>query len=127
MKSALFGLLGAFMLMAACATSGDVPATVSDMIYPAGSVTFRYFGQADQAVLAGDFTGWAPDDPRWRMRWNGEYFELTVELPPGRYQYRFVIDGSWNDPREAFATSEPVPSGIVPDGIGSWNAVLILQ
>ena len=42
--------------------------------------------------------------------------ELT--LPPGRYEYRFVVDNQWVD--------DPAAKEIVPNPFGGVNAVLVV-
>jgi hypothetical protein len=60
------------------------------------------FDQAQKVLIAGDFNNWSPmstpmsaDRPGiWRM---------TLPLPPGRYRYRFVVDGKWmTDPNNQY-------------------------
>ncbi|HMB94526.1 MAG TPA: AAA family ATPase [Tepidisphaeraceae bacterium] len=60
------------------------------------------FEQAKKVLIAGDFNNWSPMStpmitPRpgiWRM---------SLPLPPGRYRYRFVVDGQWmTDPNNQY-------------------------
>jgi hypothetical protein len=44
--------------------------------------------------VCGDFNGWAPDATPMNRNGNG-HFETTVALAPGRYEYKFVVDGEW--------------------------------
>jgi chromosome partitioning protein len=45
--------------------------------------------------LAGDFNNWTPETtPLRRVADNGD-FQTTLKLAPGRYRYRFVVDGNW--------------------------------
>jgi 1,4-alpha-glucan branching enzyme len=75
--------------------------------------------QASSVHLTGDFLSWsregiALEDLRGTGIWTAD-----VSLPPGVYQYTFVIDGSeWiPDPR---AVSQ------VDDGFGQLNSVVIV-
>lgn len=44
--------------------------------------------------LAGDFNNWNADrHPLKKMP--GGFWEKTVMLPPGRYEYKYLIDGKW--------------------------------
>jgi len=56
-------------------------------------VTFVFMAPGAQSVaLAGDFDGW--DRARMPMRRDASgLWTLDVPLPPGRYQYAFVVDG----------------------------------
>ncbi len=44
--------------------------------------------------LSGDFNGWSPDATPMKRHDDG-HWETTVELAPGRYEYKFVRDGEW--------------------------------
>ncbi len=44
--------------------------------------------------LSGDFNGWSPDATPMK-RYDDGHWETTVELAPGRYEYKFVRDGVW--------------------------------
>jgi 1,4-alpha-glucan branching enzyme len=75
--------------------------------------------EASTVHLTGDFIGWSPEgialeDPRGTGIWTAD-----VPLPPGVYQYTFVVDGTeWvPDPR---AVSQ------VDDGFGQLNSVVIV-
>jgi chromosome partitioning protein len=45
--------------------------------------------------VAGDFNGWSPSATPMRRNEELGVFELTLPLPPGKSQYRMVIDGRW--------------------------------
>ena len=49
---------------------------------------------AKQVSLSGDFNGWSPNATPMKRDEAGNW-ETTVELAPGRYQYKFVLDGEW--------------------------------
>jgi hypothetical protein len=49
---------------------------------------------AKQVSLCGEFNGWASDAAPMKQR-QGGLWETTVALAPGRYQYKFVVDGNW--------------------------------
>ena len=75
--------------------------------------------EASSVHLTGDFVSWSPegialDDPRGTGIWTTD-----VVLPPGVYQYTFVVNGTdWvPDPR---AMSQ------VDDGFGQVNSVVIV-
>jgi chromosome partitioning protein len=59
--------------------------------------------------LAGDFNGWNRNGNE--MESSGRIWRKLVPLPPGRYHYRFVVDGGWmTDPLNAHL--ETMPSGV---------------
>ncbi|MEN3045778.1 MAG: glycogen-binding domain-containing protein [Candidatus Hydrothermales bacterium] len=48
-------------------------------------------------LLAGDFTNW--EKGALKMEKKGDFWEIEVDLEPGRYEYKFIVDGNWvNDP-----------------------------
>jgi len=65
--------------------------------------------------IAGDFSSWEIIS----MEEKGGVHYLALELPPGVYQYKFVVDGSWildeNNPKK------------VPDGFGGYNSLLVVE
>lgn len=74
-----------------------------------------YAPRANEVQLAGDFNGWDPSKTPLRKDREGRW-RVSLSLPNGRYQYRFLVDGQWqNDQR---------PVECVPNAFGSWNCVL---
>ena len=73
--------------------------------------------EAAHVQLAGDFNGWAPD--RSEMEPVGRVWKKMLKLAPGRYRYRYVIDGQWrSDPRNA---------AVEPSPFGGDDSVLVLD
>ncbi len=60
---------------------------------------------AHDAALAGSFNDWQPQ-PLKAAKSPGS-FTLTLLLPPGEYEYLFLIDGQW---RHDAACAETVPN-----------------
>ena len=57
--------------------------------------TFKCEAPDAKAVfVAGDFNGWSTTATRLD-RLGDEQFSASVDLPPGRYQYKFLVDGMW--------------------------------
>lgn len=69
-----------------------------------------------QAVsIAGSFNDWHPSvTPMIRLS-DGKWAK-ELSLAPGRYEYRFVVDGEWVD--------DPAANELIPNPFGSANAVL---
>ena len=44
--------------------------------------------------VCGEFNGWSSNATPMRRDSSG-HWETTVALTPGRYQYKFVVDGEW--------------------------------
>lgn len=64
------------------------------------SIVFALHGpDAKQVSLCGEFNGWSRIATPMK-RQNDGHWKTTVALAPGRYQYKFVVDGEWlPDPR----------------------------
>jgi chromosome partitioning protein len=67
-------------------------------------VVVRFRDQSASDVrIAGDFNGWVPDKGvRSLIEAEGETRVWTkiLQLPPGTYQYRYVVDGEWREDPE---------------------------
>jgi 1,4-alpha-glucan branching enzyme len=63
-------------------------------------VTFTLTSQdAKEVILMGDFNQWNPKVHPMKKNKNGIWEKVTFLLP-GTYEYRFMVDGRWeNDPK----------------------------
>lgn len=81
-------------------------------------VTFVY--RADKPVkvvqVVGTFNDWDQDSGKMQ-KVKGEW-RKRINLQPGRYEYKFVVDGQWH--------TDPDASEAVPNQFGSENSVLQL-
>ena len=76
---------------------------------------FRYHAPAAMMVLlAADFTDWQAKPIPMKKGADGVW-EVEVNLAPGTYHYRFMVDGEWRD--------DPECTLRVPNPFGSANAV----
>jgi len=63
-------------------------------------VTFSYAApEARSVLLVGDFTGWQEAPLEFKQDKKGRW-KKSVSLPPGRYEYRLLVDGQWRDDPE---------------------------
>ena len=54
-------------------------------------------------TVPGSFNDWNPDAEGYEMTKEGDVFTLTVELAPGKYEYKFHRDGNWDStPNQVF-------------------------
>jgi chromosome partitioning protein len=61
-----------------------------------------HFAQAKKVLIAGDFNNWSPMSTPMINRRPGEFW-TCLPLQPGRYRYRFVVDGKWmTDPHNKY-------------------------
>lgn len=84
----------------------------------AGKLVFFYHNDsAERVALAGDFNNWNANNTRFIKTPEGLWRAEIDSPPPGRYHYKFVIDGErWMD--------DPSNGLKVPDIYGGFNSVL---
>ncbi|HXJ60980.1 MAG TPA: glycogen-binding domain-containing protein [Verrucomicrobiae bacterium] len=81
-----------------------------------GRAVFRLRAPSARSVkLAGDFTGWEKQPLDLRLG-RGGIWQITVPLSPGRYAYRFLVDGEWRDDPDCVAAET--------NRFGTINAVI---
>jgi len=70
--------------------------------------TFKFMApEAQNVLLAGDFNAWNPGVHPLKRASNG-LWKINLSLSPGRYEYRFLVDGQWhNDPECKSHVSNP--------------------
>ncbi len=84
-----------------------------------GNVTFKIsrLGDARLVTVAGSFNGWDPFHTL--LRKSGSTWQTSVQLSPGEYEYKFVVDGNWMlDPKNPRRN---------PDSDNNENSVLIVE
>ena len=90
---------------------------------PAREVVVRYRdAEAGEVRIAGDFNGWIPDKGvRSIIESEGEtrIWTKILQLPPGTYHYRYVVDGEWS--------RDPNNADWVPTSTGQENSVLVVR
>ncbi len=77
-----------------------------------------YAPEAGCVSLAGEFNAWSPDAcPLDKAP--GGMWERVLALPPGRYEYKFIVDGLWQN--------DPGCTVYAPNPFGGENSVLIVS
>ena len=83
-----------------------------------GAVFRAEFPYASRVLLAGDFNNWSSQSTPLTQTTDGKW-KVCVPLMPGRYRYRFIVDGEWReDPWNDYVESNPY---------GSVNSVVDVQ
>jgi Glycogen recognition site of AMP-activated protein kinase len=77
-----------------------------------------YSPGARKVFIAGTFNDWQADATPLKNVGNGEWV-LNLMLKPGKYEYRFIADGQWQD--------DPQASERVKNPHGGWNALLRVE
>ncbi len=79
-------------------------------------VSFEFYAPlAKEVSLAGTFNNWDASRHSLKKDAAGNW-RLSIKLKPGRYEYRYMVDGDWeNDQR---------PVACIPNSFGTWNCVV---
>ncbi|MFW6081044.1 MAG: glycogen-binding domain-containing protein [Desulfosalsimonas sp.] len=82
-------------------------------------VTFRLAEpDAREVGIGGDFNNW--ETSRHMFKKNSEgVWEKTLMLAPGRYEYKFMVDGSWR--------TDPANRVSCDNAFGSCNSVIEVE
>jgi len=51
---------------------------------------------AQEVILMGDFNNWNPKKHLMKKDGNGVWNKAVI-LPPGSYEYKFLVDGHWKE------------------------------
>lgn len=82
----------------------------------AKSALFKlYAPNAKRVSIAGSFNNWDTKNFRAKRGLKGNW-SVKVNLKPGRYEYKFFVDGSW--------INDPNCSGYVPNSFGTQNCII---
>ena len=69
-----------------------------------------------EVYLAGNFNGWNPVKRKMTDKESNGNFTTTMILPPGEYEYKFIINGHWS--------IDPECEEWVPNKMGTLNSVI---
>ncbi len=108
-----------FLLWPGSAPSGDSTQAVAE----AGQVVTRFVLVAPEASsvrLTGDFVSWSREGIELEDLRGTGIWTADVPLPPGVYQYTFVVNGTEWQP-------DPTAISQVDDGFGQVNSVVIVS
>jgi 5'-AMP-activated protein kinase regulatory beta subunit len=68
--------------------------------------------EAENVFLAGTFNDWSIDATPMKKGKDG-HWTVSLELPPGRHEFKFVVDGNWH-----------CESNCVPNEYGTMNQIV---
>ena len=72
--------------------------------------------EAEEVYLCGDFNDWSPGSIPMIRHGEDHWWERRLALAPGRYEYKFIVNGVWIHNPDAPAN--------VPNVYGSLNSVV---
>lgn len=88
-------------------------------IETADGVVFRHRAKTGARIgVAGEFNRWSPDATPLRFNARTGLYEGVAEIPPGRCEYRLVVDGVW--------LTDPGNPSVSVNPYGERNSVLVV-
>jgi len=78
--------------------------------------------RASDVRIAGDFNGWVPDKDvasRVEAERGERVWTKVLQLPPGTYHYRYVVDGGWRE--------DPENPDAAPGPLGGRHSLLVVR
>lgn len=115
-KSRVVSLLSCFVLILMCISGGIArPAGAAEV-----AVTFTFVppGTPASVYLAGTFNNWNSSKDLMSDEDGDGIYEIVLNLEPGTYEYKFVVDGRWME--------DPYSDSHKDDTYGGQNSVLIV-
>ncbi|WP_299547645.1 hypothetical protein [Seonamhaeicola sp.] len=84
-----------------------------------GNAHFKLQGytKAKKVILAGSFNKW--HESLFKMKKASDGWELTLQMKPDVYQYRFIVDGHWME--------DPHNPNKTPNEYGEYNSVIDIK
>ena len=105
----MFAFLMLLCVLSACSASS------TGRVFKDGYVALTYLPPGEErpesVFLSGSFNDWHISDPAFRCVWDPfeEGFSIRFTLEPGKYEYRFVVDGRWvHDPDARESAPDPL-------------------
>ncbi len=74
--------------------------------------------QAEKVLLTGEFNGWDCNSYLLK-KYRGGTWKTNLTLKPGKYEYKFIVDGEWWD--------DPRCNVYVPNPFGTKNSVVEIK
>jgi chromosome partitioning protein len=77
------------------------------------------YPRADSVQIAGDFNNWQPGKTQMQKVGDSGVWQTKIKMPAGKYRYRLVVDGQWQqDPYNELTELNP---------FGGFNSVIEVQ
>lgn len=84
-----------------------------------GNACFKLngFEDAKKVILVGSFNKW--DENLFKMNKTDDGWELTLQINPNQYQYKFIVDGNWME--------DPNNPSKIENEFGEYNSVINIK
>jgi chromosome partitioning protein len=93
------------------------PVPSSPVSTPEGVLFTLEAPEAQRVQIAGDFNSWAPEGNE--MEFSNGVWRTILSLAPGRYKYRYIVDGDW--------TADPLNPEVERSPYGDYDSVIDLE
>jgi hypothetical protein len=93
---------------------------------PGGIVVSIKAPDAKDVSVAGTFNNWDKRSHRLKRSTRDGHWVATLDLPPGRYEYKFIVDGEWCCELGCDQKYSGCP-GCVPNEFGTMNRLLLVE
>lgn len=80
--------------------------------------------EATEVLVAGTFNNWDRAATHLKRKKNGRW-SIRLGLSPGRYEYKFIVDGNWCC--APGCTGDQACLQCVPNDFGTMNRVLVVN
>jgi len=74
------------------------------------------YPRADSVQVAGDFNNWQPEKAQMKKVGSSGVWQTKIKLPAGKFRYRLVVDGQWQQ--------DPYNENTEANPFGGFNSVL---
>jgi 1,4-alpha-glucan branching enzyme len=74
--------------------------------------------QSNRVHVTGEFTNWSREGLEMEKDATDGLWKLVVDIPPGEYEYRFIVDGVW--------IRDPNNQDYVRNEFGQENSLLVV-
>jgi 1,4-alpha-glucan branching enzyme len=120
----IMALAASVLYSAGCGVAGgparSVEPSAGPRITPQGVQFSLYSTKVKKVNIAGTFNNWSMTaDPLYDREGTGMW-TILLPLPPGKYEYKFIIDGEEWIPDPANPTT-------TDDGFGGYNSVITVE
>jgi hypothetical protein len=128
----LIAVVGAGIFLVSCKAAGSGASKSGKHTYRDG-ILFSYIPEegenTEQVFVSGGFNRWRSDNPGYKMKENEDgVFEVMLYIFPGKYVYKYVINGLWVMSMEDIQDRiTPKPNKFVGDGFGGNNAFIEVE
>ncbi|MBN2242289.1 MAG: AAA family ATPase [Acidobacteria bacterium] len=97
--------------------AADVPAASAPVLTEEGVLFTLEAPAAERVQIAGDFNSWEPAGGE--MEFSNGVWRAMISLVPGRYRYRYVVDGEWR--------ADPSNPEVERSPYGEYDSVIDLK